>query len=63
MEIKIPVRYREVKAKGRLYKKHRINHFPVDTMIKKGLTTGKFKLKVASDIKDKSLWGWIILEK
>ena len=63
MVIRIPIRLRDVKARGHHYKKHRINHFPVDTLIKKGLTNGKYKLKVASDIEEKTLWGWLILEE
>ena len=62
MEQKIPIRFRDVKVKGKHYKKHKINHFPVDALIKKGMTTGKFKLKVSSLEEDKTLWGWLILE-
>ena len=63
MEQKIPIRFRDVKVKGKCYKKHKINHFPVDSLIKKGLTVGKFKLKVSSLGEDESLWGWLILEE
>jgi len=62
-KIKIPIRLRDVKVKKHLYKKHRINHLPVDTLIKNGLTKGKFRLKVASGTEDESLWGWLILEE
>jgi len=60
--IKIPIRLRDVKAKGKHYQKHRINHLPVDTLIKKGLTKGKFKLEVSSSSEDKTLWGWLVLD-
>ncbi|GAH30742.1 unnamed protein product [marine sediment metagenome] len=60
--VKIPIRFRDVEAKGKHYQKHRINHFPVDTLIKKGVTKGKFKLEVASSSEDKTLWGWLVLE-
>lgn len=62
MEQKIPIRFRDVKVKGKCYKKHKINHFPVDSLIKNGLTTGKFKLRVSSLEEDKTLWGWLIIE-
>ena len=63
MEQKIPIRFRDVKVNGKCYKKHKVNHFPVDSLIKNGLTTGKFKLKVSSLGEDESLWGWLILEE
>lgn len=63
MEQKIPIRFRDVNVGGKHYKKHKVNHFPVDALIKKGLTVGKFKLKVSSLEEDKKLWGWLILEE
>jgi len=60
VKVKIPIRYRTVKVKGRCYKKHKINHFPVDTLIKRGLTRGKFRFEVSSSSSG-TLWGWLIL--
>ena len=61
---KIPVRKEKVKVRGKVYKKYKINHFPVGTLIKMGLTQGSFKIVMSSEEEEsKTLWGWLILEK
>jgi len=61
---KIPIRKEKVKVRGKVYSKYKINHFPVGTLIKDGLTQGSFKIVMSSEEEEnKTLWGWLILEK
>jgi len=64
MKWKIPIRKDKVKVRGKVYNKYKINHFPVGTLIKMGLTQGSFKIVMSSEEEEsKTLWGWLILEK
>jgi len=64
MKWKIPIRKDKVKVRGKVYSKYKINHFPVGTLIKDGLTQGSFKIVMSSEEEEnKTLWGWLILEK
>ena len=50
--------------RGKVYNKYKINHFPIGTLIKMGLTQGSFKIVMSSEEEEsKTLWGWLILEK
>jgi len=61
---KIPIRKEKIKVRGKVYNKYKINHFPIGTLIKMGLTWGSFRVVMASDEeKSKTLWGWLILEE
>jgi len=59
---KIPIRKEKVKVRGKVYNKYKINHFPIGTLIKMGLTQGSFRIVMSSE-EEKTLWGWLILEK
>jgi len=59
---KIPIRKEKVKVRGKVYNKYKINHFPIGTLIKQGLTQGSFRIVMSSE-EEKTLWGWLILEK
>jgi len=62
MKWKIPIRKDKVKVRGKV--KYKINHFPVGTLIKMGFTQGSFKIVMSSEEEEnKTLWGWLILEK
>ena len=61
---KIPIRKEKIKVRGKVYNKYKINHFPIGTLIKDGLTQGSFKIVMSSEEgESKTLWGWLILEK